>query len=95
VVVGFLADTSVLHRVGRSPEIARRIVALRDADQLWTCDIVSLELGHSARSQAECLGIQCVQSGLQQAPVTGEVMARALQAQGAMTATGKHRRQGQ
>lgn len=89
--LGYLADTSVLHRVGRNPRVSARVAALRNEKRLWTCDVVSLELGYSARNRNEWLAIQSVQRGLNQSPITEAVTARALQSQGLMTDSGTHR----
>ena len=88
---GYLADTSVLHRVGRNPEVAQRIANLRNDGHLWTCDVVSLELGYSARNRNEWLAIQSVQRGLNQSLITESVTARAMEVQGHMTQSGTHR----
>lgn len=87
----YLADTSVLHRVGRYSEVASRIAELRRTRRLWTCDIVTLELGYSARNRREWLAIESVQQGLEQAEQSAAVTARAIEVQGLMAAAGTHR----
>lgn len=86
-----LADTSVLHRVGRSPEIASIVSRLRSEGRLWTCDIVTLELGYSARHQREWLAIRAVQSRLRQAPDSHLHTRRAIDVQGRLAEIGHHR----
>lgn len=86
-----LADTSVLHRVGRSPEVASIVSRLRAEGRLWTCDIVTLELGYSARHQREWLAIRAVQSRLRQAPDSHLHSRRAIEVQGRLAAVGHHR----
>ncbi len=88
---GYLADTSVLHRVARSTEVAARVAALRNAHELWTCDVVTLELGYSARNAREWAAISSVQRRLRQARVTEQVTARAIEVQGLLAAAGHHR----
>ena len=88
---GYLADTSVLHRVGRSSEIAGRVAALRNDNELWTCDVVTLELGYSARNAKEWAAIFSTQRRLRQAPTTPAVTARALEVQGLLATAGHHR----
>ena len=90
-MVGYLADTSVLHRVGRSREIADRVATLRNENELWTCDVVSLELGYSARNPQEWAAISSVHRRLHQAATTPKVTERALEVQGLLAAAGHHR----
>jgi predicted nucleic acid-binding protein len=90
-VTAYLADTSVLSRVGRSPEIADRVAASRRSGGLWTCDLVSLELGYSARTAAEWDLVEGAQRALPQAPITREVTQRALAVQGGLARRGHHR----
>jgi predicted nucleic acid-binding protein len=90
-VVGYLVDTSVLHRVGRSSEIADRVATLRNENVLWTCDLVSLELGYSARNAQEWAAIASVQRRLRDVPITATVTGRALEVHGLLAAAGHHR----
>lgn len=91
LVAGYLADTSVLHRVARSSEIAARVAAIRNNNELWTCDVVTLELGYSARSSDEWMAISTVQRRLRDAPITATVAGRAVEVQGLLAAEGHHR----
>jgi predicted nucleic acid-binding protein len=86
-----LADTSVLHRVRRHPQVAERVADLRRRGELWTCDVVTLELGYSARNQTEWTTIVAAQRRLNQAPVDGSATSRALEVQGRLTELGRHR----
>lgn len=90
-MTAYLADTSVLSRAARVPEIGRRIADLRRSGGLWTCDLVSLEVGYSARNHAEWEAVQRAQAQLHQAPVTDEVSRRALEVQGLLARRGHHR----
>lgn len=86
-----LADTSVLHRVGRHPVVADRVADLRRAGRLWTCSIVTLELGYSAQGGTEWWVLADAQRTLQQAPMGPDVLSRAIQTQGLLADRGWHR----
>lgn len=86
-----LADTSVLQRVARNHQVAEQIAELRRAGRLWTCDIVTLELGYSARHRAEWEAVRVAQAQLAQAPITADTIARAGAVQGELSRTGTHR----
>jgi predicted nucleic acid-binding protein len=90
-VTAYLVDTSALGRVGRSAAVAQRVADLRRSGALWTCDVVSLELGHSARDAAEWAALSDAQARLPQAPVDAAVMARAVEVQGDLARRGHHR----
>lgn len=90
-MTAYLADTSVLSRIGRSPELADRIKDLRRSGSLWTCDMVSLEVGYSARNDAEWRSLHEVQAALPQAPVNVATVARAIEVQGVLARHGHHR----
>ena len=86
-----LADTSVLHRVGRHPVVAERVADLRRSGRLWTCDMVTLELGYSARNAAEWGALSQAQGRLPQAPSGASVTRRAIQVLGLLAERGAHR----
>ncbi|MGF1667762.1 MAG: PIN domain-containing protein [Acidimicrobiia bacterium] len=86
-----LVDTSVLHRVGRHQVVADRIADLRRTGRLWTCDMVTLELGYSARNAADWSALSDAQARLPQAATGAQVMARAVEVQGMLAARGVHR----
>ncbi len=90
-MTAYLADTSVLSRAARVPEIGRRIADLRRSGALLTCGLVSLEVGYSARNHAEWDSVQQAQAQLHQATVTGSVAGRALEVQGLLARRGHHR----
>lgn len=90
-MTAYLADTSVLSRAARVPEIGRRIADLRRSGSLWTCDVVSLEVGYSARNHAEWDAVQQAQARLHQARVTQSTAGRALEVQGLLAQRGHHR----
>jgi predicted nucleic acid-binding protein len=90
-LTAYLVDTSVLSRVGRSSAVAERVAELRRSGSLWTCDLVSLEVGYSARNSAEWRAVNDAQTELPQAPVTAETLTRAVEVQGALASRGHHR----
>ena len=79
-LTGVLADTSVLARASNS-QIAEQLARLRNEGRLWTCVVVTLELGYSARSQAEWQAIQSVQRLLPTVEVSAAVTRRARDVQ--------------
>lgn len=89
-LTGVLADTSVLARASNS-QIAEQLARLRNEGRLWTCVVVTLELGYSARSQAEWQAIQSVQRLLPTVEVSAVVTRRARDVQGELARTGHHR----
>lgn len=89
-VSGVLADTSALARA-RHPEPAERLAELRNTGELWTCDIVTLELGYSARSLGEWQAIESVQRRLPAAAVSPSVTRRAIEVQRSLARVGHHR----
>lgn len=90
-MTAYLADTSVLSRATRVPGIGERIADLRRSGSLWTCDLVSLEVGYSARNHAEWDTAQGAQASLHQAPIDAAVSQRALEVQGLLARRGHHR----
>ncbi len=90
-MTAYLVDTSVLARVPRDPAVADRVADLRRSGSLWTCDLVSLELGYSARTAAAWAVLQQEQARLPQAPMSEVVGARAVAVQGALARRGHHR----
>ena len=89
-VTGVLADTSALARA-HVPVVAGQLAELRNVGRLWTCDVVTLELGYSARSHAEWQAVQSVQRLLPTADVSAEVTRRAREVQGHLARTGHDR----
>lgn len=89
-MTAYLADTSVLSRATRVPAIGQRLADLRRSGSLWTCDLVSLEVGYSARNHAEWATVQQAQARLNQAPITTEVSRRALEVQDLLARRGHH-----
>jgi predicted nucleic acid-binding protein len=85
----YLVDTSVLARA-RQDVVGERLAALAQAGQLWTCRLIDLEVVYASRARDVAEVIE-ERRALPQAPITAEVMQRALQTAGAMAAAGLHR----
>jgi predicted nucleic acid-binding protein len=85
----YLVDSSVWGRVDLD-EVANRIEDLSVNGRLWTCRAVDLEVTYSARSRDVAKLIQ-LREQLAEAPITPEVMNRALQVAGLMASRGLHR----
>ena len=85
----YLVDTSVLARA-RQDVVGERLAALAQAGQLWTCRLIDLEVVYASRARDVAEVIE-ERRALPEAPITAEVMQRALQTAGAMAATGLHR----
>lgn len=85
----YLVDTSVLARA-RQDVVGERLAVLAQAGQLWTCRLIDLEVvyGSRARDVAEVIEER---RALPEAPITTDVMLRALQTARAMAAAGLHR----
>jgi len=85
----YLVDTSVLGRA-RQEGVGKRLEALARAGRWWTCRLIDLEVvyGSRARDVAEVI---VERRALPEAPITGDVMNRALQVAAAMAASGLHR----
>jgi predicted nucleic acid-binding protein len=85
----YLVDTSVLARA-RQDLVGDRLMALAQAGQLWTCRLIDLEVLYASRAR-DVADVIDERRALPEAPITVEVMNRALQVAGAMAASGLHR----
>lgn len=85
----YLVDTSVLARA-RQEVVGKRIETLARAGRLWTCGLVDLEVvyGSRARDVAEVIEER---RAMPEAPITREVIRRAIQIAGSMAQSGLHR----
>lgn len=90
-MTGYLADTSVLSRAGCSAIVGDRVASLRRSGALWTCEVVTLEVGYSARNHAEWEAVLRAQQELHQAAVSESVASRAVEVQGLLARRGHHR----
>ncbi len=82
----FLVDTSVLARAPQAV-VGERLEQLLLHGRLWTCRIIDLELAYATRA-GEVPTVCRSRRALPEAPVTPEVMDRALDVMEAMAATG-------
>jgi predicted nucleic acid-binding protein len=85
----YLVDTSVLARA-RQDVVGDRLAALAQAGQLWTCRLIDLEVVYGSRARDVADVIE-ERRALPEAPITTDVMLRALQVAGAMAVAGSHR----
>jgi predicted nucleic acid-binding protein len=85
----YLVDTSVLARA-RQDVVGDRLTILAQAGRLWTCRLIDLEVVYGSRTR-DVAEVIAERRALPEAPVTTEVMERALQVAGAMAASGRHR----
>lgn len=85
----YLVDTSVLARA-RQDIVGDRLTALAQAGQLWTCGLIDLEVVYGSRAR-DVTEVIAERRALPEAPITTDVMYRALQVAGAMAASGLHR----
>jgi predicted nucleic acid-binding protein len=85
----YLVDTSVLARA-RQDVVGARLTALAQAGRLWSCRLIDLEVVYASRARDVAEVIEERRS-LPEAPITAQVMHRALQVAGAMAAAGLHR----
>jgi hypothetical protein len=85
----YLVDTSVLARA-RQEVVGDRLESLARAGRLWTCRLIDLEVvyGSRARDVAEVIEER---RAMAEAPITNEVIRRAVQVAGSMAASGLHR----
>jgi predicted nucleic acid-binding protein len=85
----YLVDTSVLARA-RQDVVGDRLAALAQAGRLWTCRLIDLEVVYASRAR-DVADVLEERRALPEAPITAEVMSRALQVAAAMAASGLHR----
>lgn len=87
--MAFLIDSSVWGRQHQRP-VADRLNDLANADQLWTCRAVDLEVVYSART-GEIVDIALHRRILKNAPITAFVAERSLDVAIEMATAGLHR----
>ena len=85
----YLVDTSVLARA-RQAVAGDRLTALARAGQLWTCQLIDLEVVYASRARDVAEVIE-ERRALPAAPITADVMHRALQVARSMAVSGLHR----
>lgn len=86
----YLADKSALARF-RLPAVSRRLRPLLEEGLVATCAIVDLEVLYSSRTLADYEEVREERRDLESAPVTPEVMERAVDLQHALARRGQHR----
>jgi predicted nucleic acid-binding protein len=86
----YLADKSALARFPR-PAVSERLRPLLEQGLVATCVIVDLELLYSARSLADYDAVLEERQALPQAPITQQVLERAVEVQHELAKTGRHR----
>ena len=86
----YLADKSALARFPVAA-VARRLRPLMEEGLVATCAIVDLEVLYSSRSLADYEEILEERRSLDDAPITPEVMSRAIGLQHALAGRGQHR----
>lgn len=90
LVARYLADKSALARFP-IPAVARRLRPLLEEGSVATCAIVDLELLYSARNLVHYDQVLDERRSLDQAPITPEVMAKAIELQHELAGHGQHR----
>lgn len=85
----YLVDTSALARA-RQAVVGDRLTALAQAGRLWSCRLIDLEVVYASRARDVAEVIE-ERRALPEAPITADVMHRALQVAGTMAAAGLHR----
>lgn len=86
----YLADKSALARSHLEP-VAQVLEPLFDAGQVVTCPIIDLELLFSARNEAEHRSLRAELAVLRSFPIDERITDRAVEVQGLLAATGRHR----
>jgi predicted nucleic acid-binding protein len=86
----YLADKSALSRVP-IPAVADRLLPLVEDGWIATCAIVDLEVLYSSRNLADYEAVLQERHSLDAAPITPEVMDRAIDLQHRLARTGQHR----
>jgi len=86
----FLADKSALARF-RVPSVSERLHPLLEDGQIATCAIVDLEVLYSSRSLSDYDDVLNERRSLDSAPITPEVMERAIELQHELARRGQHR----
>lgn len=86
----YLADKSALARFPVHG-VAQRLRPLMEQGLLSTCAIVDLEVLYSSRNLAEYEAVLDERRGFDDAPITTEVMSRAIELQHALARRSQHR----
>jgi len=90
LIARFLADKSALARF-LVPSVSERLGPLLEDGQIATCAIVDLEVLYSSRSLSDYDDVLDERRSLDSAPITPEVMERAIELQHELARRGQHR----
>lgn len=85
----YLVDTSVLGRAHQET-VGHRLEELARSGRLWTCGLIDLEVVYGSRARAVAEVI-VERRALPEAPITPQVMRRAVHVAGEMASSGHHR----
>jgi predicted nucleic acid-binding protein len=87
----YLIDRSALARMTLDP-VRQRLEPIIEAGEAATCAITDLEVLYSARNHADFASIRRRRAlAYERAPITEEVLQRAVAIQGELAKTGRHR----
>lgn len=86
----YLADKSVLARM-TVRAVRERVEPMLVEGLIATCGVIDLEIGFSARDSVTHAAVRVERQALPLAPIDDDVFERALQVQGLLAATGRHR----
>jgi predicted nucleic acid-binding protein len=86
----YLADKSALARFPKAA-VAARLRPLLEEGLIATCAIIDLEVLFSSRNLSEYEAVLDERRSLDSAPITPDVMARAVELQHALARRGQHR----
>jgi predicted nucleic acid-binding protein len=87
--VRYLVDTSVLGRAHQE-RVGNRLEELAIAGRLWTCGLIDLEVLYASRARDVAEVIE-ERRALPEAPITPQVMRRAIHVAGEMASASHHR----
>lgn len=86
----YLADKSALAR-SEHPKVSERLRPFLEGGQIATCAMTDLEMLYSARNLRDYEGVLLERNGFEDAPITPQVMGRAIEIQHALAKRGQHR----
>lgn len=90
-MTAYLVDKSALARMP-DPQVRARLAPILASGAAATCSIIDLEVLYSARDQAEHARIRARRAAAyQRVPITAAVFSRAIEVQGELARTGRHR----
>ena len=84
-----LVDTSVLARAGQEA-VGRRLESLALSGRLWSCRLIDLEIVYASRA-GDVSAVIAERQAFPEAPITADVLDRALEVAGLLAAANVHR----